>query len=118
MHSQLETLLELQDLRAQSRSLEEASLRKVEEEVFALTPDEAKKILDLKIVELAGELEASVRQRYDSIATAVERVVVPVLNGVCYGCYVAIPTAWSSRTGKNDQITNCTHCGRFLYYLD
>lgn len=118
MHPQLETLLEIQDLRAQFRSLEEAPLRKVEEEVFALTPDEARDMLELKIGELADELETGVRQRYDAIEEAVERVVVPVLSGVCYGCYVAIPTAWSSRTGKNDQITNCTHCGRFLYYLD
>jgi predicted nucleic acid-binding Zn-ribbon protein len=46
-----------------------------------------------------------------------ERVVVPVLSGVCYGCFVAAPTAWTSRAGPNDQVTTCSHCGRFLYYV-
>lgn len=118
MHPQLELLMELQDMRAQSRSLEEDSLREVEEEYFELTPDEARATLDAKIEELADQLENSVRQRYRAIEGSLERVVVPVLNGVCYGCFVAAPTAWTSRSGKNDQITTCSHCGRFLYYVD
>lgn len=118
MHAQLEILLELQDLRAQSRALAEDSLREVEQEVFALTPDEAREALDAKIEELADQLAPPVRSRYDSIEGALERVVVPVINGVCYGCFVATPTAWSSRADRNDEITSCSHCGRFLYYVD
>lgn len=118
MHPQLELLMELQDMRAQYRSLSESSMRQVEEEVFELTPDEARVTLDAKIEELADKLDPPVRKRYRSIAGSLERVVVPVLNGVCYGCFVAAPTAWTSRTGKNDQVTSCSHCGRFLYYVD
>lgn len=118
MHPQLELLLELQDLRAQSRALAGESLREVEEEVFDLTPDEARATLDEKIEELADQLDADVRSRYDAIEGSLERVVVPVLNGVCYGCFVATPTAWSSRSGPNESVTSCSHCGRFLYYLD
>ena len=93
MHPQLELLMELQDMRAQSRALAEAKgdLRQVEQEVFDLTPDEARETLDAKIEELADDLEPSVRTRYRQIADNLERVVVPVLNGVC---------------------------GRFLYYVD
>lgn len=118
MHAQLEILLELQDLRAQSRALAEDSLREVEQEVFALTPDEARSALDQKLGELEDQLDPTVRSRYDSIEGTLERVVVPVINGVCYGCFVATPTAWSSRADRNDEITSCSHCGRFLYYVD
>ena len=118
MHPQLELLMELQDMRAQSRALAEDPTRGVEEEVFALTPDEARRALDAKIDELVDDLDTGVRSRYDAIERSLERVVVPVLNGVCYGCFVAAPTAWTSRTGRNDEITTCSHCGRFLYYVD
>lgn len=118
MHAQLELLMELQDLRAQSRALAEESTRQVEEDVFELTPDEARVTLDAKIDELADELDPPVRARYRTLTGSMERVVVPVLNGVCYGCFVAAPTAWTSRTGPNEQITTCSHCGRFLYYVD
>ncbi len=118
MHAQLELLMELQDMRAQSRSLAEESTRRVEEDVFELTPDEARATLDAKIDELAEELDPPVRVRYRTLTSSMERVVVPVLNGVCYGCFVAAPTAWTSRPGPNEQITTCSHCGRFLYYVD
>lgn len=118
MHAQLEILMELQDLRAQSRALAEDPVRAVEQEVFALTPDEARETLGAKIEEVAGQLESSVRSRYDSIEGTLQRVVVPVINGVCYGCFVATPTAWSTRADRNDAITSCSHCGRFLYYVD
>lgn len=118
MHVQLELLMELQDLRAQSRALAEESTRQVEEDVFELTPDEARAALDAKIDQLADQLDPSVRSRYRTLAGSMQRVVVPVLNGVCYGCFVAAPTAWTSRSGPNEQVTTCSHCGRFLYYVD
>ena len=118
MHAQLELLMELQDLRAQSRALSEDLTRQVEEDVFELTPDEARATLDAKIDELAEHLEPAVRTRYRTLAGSMKRVVVPVLNGVCYGCFVAAPTAWTSRSGPNTEVTTCNYCGRFLYYVD
>lgn len=119
MHPQLELLLELQDLRAQALALRTTpDLREMEETVFELTPDKAREMLESKIVELADRLDTGTRQRYDMIAGSLDRVVVPVIGGVCYGCFVAIPTSWSSAAGRNDAISSCTHCGRFLYYLD
>ena len=51
MHPQLEILLELQDLQSQRRSLQDDSLRDMEETVFDLKPAEALDLLDEKIVE-------------------------------------------------------------------
>jgi predicted nucleic acid-binding Zn-ribbon protein len=118
MHPQLELLLELQDMQTQRRSLAEEGLSDVESAVFDLRPSEALKILDTKIEELAGRLDAPVRARFSEVSDSLDRAVAPVLNGICYGCFVAIPTAWSSEVGRNDRINVCDHCGRFLYYVD
>lgn len=118
MHPQLEILLELQDLHSQRKALEEEPLGRVEAEIFALRPAEALALLDAKLAELAKRLEPPVYRRYRSMASTLERAVVPVLNGICYGCFVAIPTAWTSEAGRNERITVCDQCGRFLYYVD
>jgi predicted nucleic acid-binding Zn-ribbon protein len=118
MHPQLELLLELQDLNTQRRALASEDLKYVESEVFDLQPDEALEILDTKIEELAERLDHPVRARFREVSESVGRAVAPVLNGVCYGCFVAVPTAWSSEVGRNDRVNVCSHCGRFLYYVD
>ncbi len=118
MHPQLELLLELQDLSTQRRALQEEPLRDVEEAVFELRPAEALELLDDKISELVGRLEGPIQRRYVELAETQGRAVAPVLNGICYGCFVATPTAWSSEAGRNDSIGVCAYCGRFLYYVD
>ena len=118
MHPQLELLLELQDLQSQRRALEDDALREVEEAVFDLHPEEALELLDSKITELVGRLEPAIQRRYLEFSGNQGRAVAPVLSGICYGCYVATPTAWSSEAGRNDSIGVCAHCGRFLYYVD
>ncbi len=118
MHPQLELLLEIQDLQAQRRALAQEPLAGVEEELFELSPDEALRVLDEKIEELADRLEGPVSARWRSVASSLDRAVAPVLNGVCYGCFVAVPTAWSSESDRNERIHVCDQCGRFLYYLD
>jgi len=118
MHPQLELLLELQDLHTQRRALQDEPLRDMEEAVFDLKPEEALELLDVKITELVGRLDPGIQSRYLSFIGTLGRAVVPVLNGICYGCFVATPTAWSAEAGRNDNIGVCAHCGRFLYYVD
>jgi predicted nucleic acid-binding Zn-ribbon protein len=118
MHPQLEILLELQDLQSQRRALQEDPAKEVEEQFFELKPAQALDLLEEKIDELAARLEPQVQRRFHDISDSLDRAVVPVLNGICYGCFVAIPTAWSSEASRNDRITVCDHCGRFLYYVD
>ncbi len=118
MHPQLELLLELQDLNAQRRSLATEDLKDVEAEVFDLKPEQALELLDQKIDELAARLEAPVRARFHEVSSSLGRAVAPVIGGVCYGCFVAVPTAWSSEVGRNERVNVCSYCGRFLYYTD
>ncbi len=72
-----------------------------------------------KIAELEDHLAPPVRRRYDRIASGLQRVVVPAINGMCYGCFVSIPTSMASESGGPGQasIRTCENCGRFLYVI-
>jgi uncharacterized protein len=115
---QLEVLLQIQDLKAQRRELEEGkSERLVQEEAFQLDVETAVARLDAKIIEVTAELSPGVRKRYERVAVHGERVVAPVINGVCYGCFVAIPTSIASDAGERAKLRNCENCARFLYFV-
>jgi predicted nucleic acid-binding Zn-ribbon protein len=120
IHPQLMLLMEIQDLRAQRRELasdEESGLGEQEKKHFHIDPAEALDRLDLKIRELEGQLSLSVRARYDRIVPHRDRVVVPVIAGVCYGCFVSIPTATVGDRGVHEDLQSCESCGCFIYVL-
>jgi predicted nucleic acid-binding Zn-ribbon protein len=117
MHPHLELLLQLQDLKSQVRELAEGEPdRVVEEQEFHVDIEQAVAQLDQRIGELAQELPPAVRGRLDRFSRGSSRAVVPVLNGTCYGCFSALPTA-STSTMRNDRLNVCENCGRFLYVL-
>ncbi|HEX2095037.1 MAG TPA: C4-type zinc ribbon domain-containing protein [Longimicrobiaceae bacterium] len=118
MNAQLEILLEIQDLKSQRRELSDTPERQVEEEVFHISIEDALRQLDEKISEMEESLDPPVRSRYRRIAERHPRVVVPVIGGTCYGCFVSIPTALASDADRNQEIRNCQNCGRFLYLID
>jgi predicted nucleic acid-binding Zn-ribbon protein len=119
MHPQLETLLEIQDLKTQRRDLVEGgSERTLQEEVFGIKVEEAVAALDLKIDEMEASLEPRIRTRYQRLAGKRTRAVVPVIRGTCYGCFVSIPTAVASDAERNQELRFCDNCGRFLYMVD
>lgn len=118
MHAQLEILLELQDLKAQRREMEDAAEEtslEIEKKVFHVEPGEAIEQLEEKIEEMEAALEPDVLKRYALVSARRSRAVVPVLNGVCYGCFMAMPTAMVT---SNDEIRWCEHCGSFVYFVD
>lgn len=118
MHPQLGLLLELQDLRTQLRELEtEPEVEEVEEEHFHIDSEQAAEDLREKIEELEEELDDPIRRRYRRILGSMDRVVVPVINEVCYGCFVSIPTARARDRDPNEELQSCENCGRFIYIL-
>jgi len=119
MHPQLETLLEIQDLKTQrGELLEQSGERRVEEEVFNISVDEAIVQLDEKILEMEESLETAVRNRYRRLSGSRVRFIVPVIKGTCFGCFVSIPTAVASDSDRNQSLRYCDNCGRFLYVID
>ena len=117
MHPNLETLLEIQDLKTQRAALESGE-REVQESVFGLGVDEALGQIDEKIAEMIESLPPQVRSRYTRTSAKHARAVVPVIRGTCYGCFVQVPTALASDAERNAEIRNCQNCGRFLYLID
>jgi predicted nucleic acid-binding Zn-ribbon protein len=114
MNDQLMLLLEIQDLHLQRTSLlEEPGFDSVQKKHFNIDPREAAKVLDEKIEELKKGLDPAIRQRCERGFPTLGRMVVPVIGGVCYGCFVSIPT---SRVGDGNQgVETCESCGRFIY---
>ena len=118
MNPSLEILLAIQDLKTQRKELAEAAEREVQEQVFGLSVDDALRELDTKITEMEGTLPPQVLARYKRVSARLPRVVVPVINGTCYGCFVAVPTAQASDADRNAEVRTCQNCGRFLYHVD
>jgi predicted nucleic acid-binding Zn-ribbon protein len=119
MDPQLTLLLELQDLRAQHRELAaNDGSAPMEAEHFNIDVDDALERLAEKIGELEERLAPSVRSRYNRIAPNRDRVVVPVINGVCYGCFVSIATATVGDQDVHQQVQSCENCGSFIYVAD
>jgi uncharacterized protein len=117
MHPQLEILLQIQDLKSQRRELGDHE-REVEEQEFNIDIEDALRQLESRILELEADLPESVRGRVRRFAQAAgARAVVPVINGICYGCFSALPTAVMNELERNDRLNHCEHCGRFLYVV-
>jgi uncharacterized protein len=119
MHPQLEILLQIQDLKSQHRELvENEPGRVVEERDFNVNIDEAIGQLEARIEDLQQELPAPIRGRLTRFASmSGGRAVVPVINGICYGCFSALPTAVMNELERNDRVNACENCGRFLYVV-
>jgi predicted nucleic acid-binding Zn-ribbon protein len=116
MHPQLALLLEIQDLYLQKAALlEEPEVGAVEEQHFRLDPQAAAAALEEKIREMKEELDPRVRRRCEKGLPARGRMLVPVIGGVCYGCFVSIPTVRS--TADQQELQTCENCGRFIYIL-
>jgi predicted nucleic acid-binding Zn-ribbon protein len=117
MNPQLMTLMELQDLRAQHKALSggETGLMEEETERFNIDLEEAREHLEETIEELEGRLSESVLRRYRILAPSRDRIVVPVIRGVCYGCFVSIPTATAGEQDIHQSLRSCQNCGCFIY---
>lgn len=116
MNPQLMLLLEIQDLHLQRAALlDEPDLTKVEATDFHIDPLAAAAALEDRIEDLKAQLAPAVRQRCERGLPALGRMLVPVIAGVCYGCFVSIPTGRSGEV--NQELRACENCGRFIYVL-
>ena len=116
MDPQLTVLLQIQDLTTKLREME-ADLGEFEREHFGIDPGMACEVIREKISELEESLERPVRSRYQRIVGVVDRFVVPVIDGTCFGCFVSIPTARAGEADPNAHLQSCEECGRFIYIV-
>lgn len=117
MNPHLVTLLEIQDLTSKARELEAGDLGALERSYFGVEPAEAAARLREKANELEQDLPTPIRQWLRKVAGHVDRAVVPVIGGTCFGCFVSIPTATAGEGDPNEHLRSCETCGRFIYIL-
>jgi predicted nucleic acid-binding Zn-ribbon protein len=115
LHAELEILLEIQDLQTLRRDIS------AEEYAAAGIPvdvDQVSERLGDRIAEREAQLSPRTQSALHRIGRRHERVVAPVLNGVCYGCFVHVPTSKGHDQDRNTELRTCENCGRFIYYAD
>ncbi|MBX6332056.1 MAG: hypothetical protein IRY91_09435 [Gemmatimonadaceae bacterium] len=115
LHPELEILLEIQDLQTLRRDIAAAEYAAagIPVDVEAFTQR-----LTERIAEREAQLSPRTQSVYKRVAKRHERVVAPVLNGVCYACFVHVPTSRGRDKGRNTELRTCESCGRFIYYTD
>ncbi|MBN1917406.1 MAG: hypothetical protein JW889_05815 [Verrucomicrobia bacterium] len=77
-----------------------------------------------KQMEFIQQRQSMVRQLDGTLVRQYERMrrsrikanaVVPVINGVCQGCFMVVTKSLLAQLINGDSLTTCEHCGRILY---
>lgn len=113
MHPQMELLVTLHDLELM---IKEATEGAAKEKAMGFKI-ESLEHLNKAQTDVAKQVDKDILVRYQKLKTRYGRPVVPVINGICCGCYIRMPTAQATKIGKNQSLTTCGNCGRFLYWL-
>jgi predicted nucleic acid-binding Zn-ribbon protein len=111
MHKQLELLIMLHDL---DLLLDEAK----RERKAGFEVDKHKEELHTAKERVKEKLDSNILNQYNKLSEKYPRAVVPVIDGVCYGCFMKLPSAFVIRKNKNESINFCPNCGRFIYWFE
>ncbi|TET19044.1 MAG: hypothetical protein E3J78_05710 [Candidatus Cloacimonadota bacterium] len=63
-------------------------------------------------------LEVILSNKYERLSKRYGKAIVPVIDGICYGCFVTLPSAFVVRKNKNEEVSTCQNCGRFIYWFE
>jgi len=74
--------------------------------------------LEKAITELRAQLPDGVADRYDRLQKRYPLAVVPLAHGSCSRCSLAVPPNIVNATKTGEELQNCPHCGRYLYFPD
>jgi predicted nucleic acid-binding Zn-ribbon protein len=76
-------------------------------------------VLLLKRGEAGRQVPAPVFARYEFIRERLEHpVIVPVTDGICSGCHIAIPPQNFIELQKASQILSCPNCQRLMFWSE
>ncbi len=115
MSSTLDQLIALQDLREMKKEFEnEETASKYKEIGFEINHVE---MIQKTIEDLEKKIDPAILKKYERVAAKYDRPLVPTKDGVCYGCFVAMPTAEAANLFKDVEIAQCSNCSRLLYPL-
>jgi hypothetical protein len=118
MNNQLQIVIQLSDLDTQLEELKNVRIKDKEESLgFKVQAKEAeiKKFRD----SLRKKIDHDMLSQYDRILKRYKmRAVAQVNDGVCYGCFMALPTSYVSESDRNNKIITCPNCGRILFWIE
>jgi predicted nucleic acid-binding Zn-ribbon protein len=131
-----EAIVKLED--QQLDLMEQAEATQRELSAASRVADEAKRLADRQIVDLAAReenlkkeltlleadrdqlaaaVQADVLSRYERLRKSKgENVLVGVAHGVCGGCHMRLPMQVIVSCQGHQDIVSCPNCGRILYY--
>lgn len=118
MNNQLALLIQLSDLDTQLEELNIERVRDKEAEIgfkMHARENEIKKMRD----SIRKKIDDDKLVLYDKILKRYKmRAVTQVVEGVCYGCFMALPLQYVSDSEKNSRIITCPNCGRLLFWIE
>src|SRR5579862_7542333 len=74
--------------------------------------------LEKSIAKIRAQLPEGVSDRYDRLQKHYPLAVVPLANGACSRCGLAVPTNVVNAAKAGEELQTCPHCGRFLFFPD
>src|ERR1051326_106983 len=74
--------------------------------------------LEKSIAAIRAQLPESVADRYDRLQKRYPLAVVPLANGSCSRCGLAVPHNVVNAARAGEELQTCPHCGRFLFFPD
>jgi mannitol/fructose-specific phosphotransferase system IIA component (Ntr-type) len=84
----------------------------------AVSPQAPLGKLEQAITDILQQLPPDIAERYGRLQQRYPLAVVPIINGNCSRCGLAIPHALINAVRAAEEIHFCPHCGRFLYYQE
>jgi predicted nucleic acid-binding Zn-ribbon protein len=116
MNPQLQVLIALQDIIGLIRESKDPSNKRAFGKMgFKLS--DAKALEETK-QGLEEQLSPTIMSEYSRAQRRYGRIVAPVISGICYGCFVRIPSAIDAADDRNKTLYRCENCGMFLYWVD
>ena len=115
MHKELELLIKLHDL--------DMMIRDATVERFATEEKDLGFVLhNLPALQQAQKniralVSSETLTHYDKLFAKFGRAIAPVNAGVCYGCFLQLPTIFVQESEQNEGLGVCPKCRRFLYWL-
>lgn len=114
MPKDLELLVALQDLDIMIREVkdnEEAG--RLKDMGFDMSGLEK---LEAARADLTNRIPDQLLTLYNRVSKRFGRAVVPVSGSMCLGCFITLPTSFTSSAEKLGKVQTCESCGRILYF--
>ena len=115
MHRELELLIKLHDLDIMIRDASEEQYANEEKDMGFVLRNLSS--LQQAREDLRGQVSPETISHYDKLFAKYGRSISPVNNGVCYGCFLQLPTLFVQESSQNEGLGVCPKCRRFLYWL-